>query len=60
MDPYAFQDWLEALEDYLEWIGVSPNPKVRFVKMMLKGEARIWWHIVEECHHRLRLPPISD
>jgi hypothetical protein len=27
---------------------------------MLKGEARIWWHSIEEYHHHLRLPPISD
>jgi hypothetical protein len=59
-DPYAFQDWLDALEDYLEWIGISPNRKVCFVKMMLKGEARVWWHSVAKYHHRLRLPPISD
>jgi hypothetical protein len=59
-DPYAFQDWLDALEDYLEWIGAPPNRKVRFVKMMLKNEARIWWRSVEEYHHHLCLPPISD
>jgi hypothetical protein len=23
-DPYAFQDWSIALEDYLEWVGLSP------------------------------------
>ena len=41
-DPYAFQDWLIALEDYLEWIGLSLDRKVRFVKMKLKGQAHVW------------------
>jgi hypothetical protein len=59
-DPYAFQDWLIALEDYLEWIGLSPDRKVRFVKMKLKGQARVWWQREEEYLHRLRLPPISE
>jgi len=59
-DPRAFQDWLDALEDFFGWIGSSPNRKVHFVKMALKGEAYEWWHSVEEYHHRLRLPPIAD
>jgi hypothetical protein len=59
-DPYAFQDWLIALEDYLEWIGLSPDRKVCFVKMKLKGQARIWWQREEEYLHCLRLPPISE
>lgn len=24
-DLYAFEDWLDALGDYLEWIGAPPN-----------------------------------
>jgi hypothetical protein len=59
-DPQAFQDWLDALEDFLEWIGISPNRKVHSVKNALKGEAHDWWHSVEEYHYRLRLPPITD
>jgi hypothetical protein len=58
-DPYAFQDWLIALEEYLEWIGLSPDRKVRFVKMKLKGQAHVWWQREEEYLHRLCLPPIS-
>lgn len=59
-DPRAFQDWLNALEDFLERIGISPNRKVRFVKNALKGEAHDWWHSVEEYHHRLLLPRMTD
>jgi len=39
---------------------ISPNRKVRFVKMTLKGEAHIWWQSVEEHLHQLCQPPISD
>jgi hypothetical protein len=60
LDPYAFQDWLTALEDYFDWFGLSLDRKVRFVKMKFKGQARVWWHSVKEYLHRLRFPPISD
>jgi hypothetical protein len=60
LDPYAFQDCLTALEDYFDGFGLSPDRKVRFVKMKLKGQAHVWWHSVEEYLHRLRLPPITD
>jgi hypothetical protein len=60
LDPHAFQDWVTSLEDYFEWFNLSSDRQVRFVKMKLKGQARIWWHSVEECLHRLRQPPISD
>lgn len=60
LNPYAFQDWLTALEDYFDWFGLSPYRKVHFVKMKLKGQACVWWHSVEEYLHRLRLPPITD
>jgi len=59
-DPYAFQDWSIALEDYLEWVGLSPYRNVYIVKMKLMGQTRVLWESVEECHHCLRLPPISD
>jgi hypothetical protein len=60
LDPHAFQDWLTSLEDYFNWYSLSPDRKVRLVKMKLKGQARMWWDRVEEYHHRLRLPPIND
>jgi hypothetical protein len=60
LDPYTFQDWFTALEYYFDWFGLSPYCKVRFVKMKLKGQARVWWHSVEEYLHRLRLAPISE
>jgi hypothetical protein len=60
MDPYAFRDWLTSLDDYFEWFNLTSERKVRFVKMKLKGQARVWWHSVEEQLHRLRRAPILD
>jgi hypothetical protein len=48
LDPYTFQDWLTSLEDYFEWFGLAAERKVRFVKMKLKGQARVWWQSVED------------
>lgn len=60
LDPHAFQDWITSLEDYFEWYRLPPNTKVRFVKMKLKGQARIWWSSVEEQLHRARQCPITE
>jgi len=60
LDPYAFQDWLTSLEDYFEWFSLAPERQVRFAKMKLKGQARVWWQSVEEHLNRLRQPPIAD
>jgi len=50
LDPHAFQDWVTSLKDYFGWLNLPP---IRFLKMKLKGQARVWWHNVEEHLHRL-------
>lgn len=40
-DPDAFHDWMVSLEDYFEWFAVPANRRVRFVKLKLKGVARM-------------------
>lgn len=60
LDPYAFQDWITFLEDYFNWFSLAANRRVRFVKMKLKGHARVWWQSVEEHLHCLQKPPITD
>jgi hypothetical protein len=59
-EPHTFQDWLTSLKDYFDWSGLSLDRQVRFAKMKLKGQARVWWHSVEERLHRLKQPPITD
>jgi hypothetical protein len=54
LDPYAFQDWITSLEDYFDWFGLAAERTVRFVKMKLKGQARVWWQSVEDQLYRLR------
>jgi hypothetical protein len=60
LEPHIFQDWLTSLEDYLDWSGLSLDSQVRFAKMKLKGQARVWWHSVEERLHWLKQPPITE
>jgi hypothetical protein len=60
LEPDVFQDWVTSLEDYFDWSGLSLDRRVRFAKMKLKGQARVWWNSVEERLHRLKQPPITD
>lgn len=60
LDPYAFQDWITALEDYFDWFGLFAERKVHFVRMKMKGQLSVWWQSVEEQLHRLHQPPILD
>ncbi|KAL5834280.1 hypothetical protein ACOSQ4_013777 [Xanthoceras sorbifolium] len=43
LDPDTFDYWIMALEDYFDWFTVPKNRKVQFVKLKLKGPARLWW-----------------
>lgn len=60
LDPDAFHDWITALEDYFDWFAVPGDRKVRFVRLKLKGPARVWWSSVEERLRRTRQAPITD
>ena len=60
LEPHAFEDWLTAIEDYLDRFTVSEDRKVRYIRMKLKGHARAWWESVEEQLRRTRRPPISN
>jgi hypothetical protein len=59
LEPHAFEDWLIAIEDYFDWFVVSEERKVRYIRMKLKGYARVWWGSVEEQLRRTQRPPIS-
>jgi len=60
LEPHAFEDWLTAIEDYFDWFAVSEDRKVRYIRMKLKGHARVWWGSVEEQLRRTQRPPISN
>jgi len=59
LEPHAFEDWLTAIEDYFDWFVVLEEQKVRYIKMKLKGHARVWWGSVEEQLRQTQCPPIS-
>jgi hypothetical protein len=59
LEPHAFEDWLTAIEDYFDWFAVLEERKVRYIRMKLKGHARVWWGSVEEQLRRTQRPPIS-
>jgi len=59
LEPHAFEDWLTAIEDYFDWFAVSEERKVQYIKMKLKGHARVWWGSVEEKLRRTQHPSIS-
>jgi hypothetical protein len=48
------------MKDYFEWYHLPPDTKIRFVKMKLKGQARMWWNSVEEQLHRSHQRPILE
>jgi hypothetical protein len=60
LEPDLVQVWIMAVEDYFEWLRLSLDRQVRFVKMKLKNQARVWWHSVEEHLRRLKQPAIID
>ncbi|KAL5760092.1 hypothetical protein ACOSQ2_018930 [Xanthoceras sorbifolium] len=60
LDPNAFHDWITTLEDYFDWFSVPEDRKVRFVKLKLKGSARVRWSSIEERLRRTRQAPITE
>lgn len=47
VDPKPFNDWLADMDHYFEWYEMSEHRWVRFSKMKLVGEAKIYWINVE-------------
>ena len=42
-DPTKFLDWLAEMEYYFEWYGVYNERRVRFAKIKLLGQAKLYW-----------------
>ena len=47
IDPRAYSDWESDIDHYFEWYEMSDERKVRFAKMKLVGQARLYWVEVE-------------
>jgi len=48
------------MDRFFEWHNLSDNRKVRFAKMKLIDEAKIYWRDVEDCLEMRGKPPITD
>jgi len=48
------------MDRFFEWNNLSNNRKVRFAKMKLIDEAKIYWRDVEDCLEMRGKPPITD
>ena len=43
LDPTKFLDWLADMDHYFEWYDMSEERRVRFAKMKLVGQAKLYW-----------------
>ncbi|KAK8951621.1 hypothetical protein KSP39_PZI004098 [Platanthera zijinensis] len=59
LDPKAFSDWLLDMDHYFEWYDMSDERCVRFAKMKLTGQAKVFWISVERALGRDGYYPIA-
>ncbi|KAK8923695.1 hypothetical protein KSP39_PZI019139 [Platanthera zijinensis] len=59
LDPKAFSDWLLDMDHYFEWYDMSDERCVRFAKMKLVGQAKVFWISVERALERDGCYPIT-
>ena len=43
MDPTKFMDWLANMDHYFEWYDMSEERRVRFAKIKLVDQAKLYW-----------------
>ena len=60
LDPTKFIDWLADMDHYFEWYEMSDERRVRFAKMKLVSQAKLYWTNYERLMTRgHRVPVIS-
>ena len=59
MDVKVFTDCITALEDYFEWYNMEEDKRVSFVKMKMKGAARVWWRGIDDKNANYGRRPIK-
>ena len=42
-NPKAFIDWVHEMNQFFEWYKLSDDRKVRFAKLKLIGQAKLFW-----------------
>lgn len=58
-NPIVFVDWLDCLEDYFEFYGMTDTHRIRFAKMKLIGSAKKYWQNVTRDIELAREPRIT-
>ena len=43
MDPTKFLDWLADMDHYFAWYDMSEERQVKFAKIKLVGQAKLYW-----------------
>ena len=47
LDPKAFTDWVREMDQFFEWYKLSNDKKVRFAKLKLVGQDKLFWQSTE-------------
>ncbi|KAK4477808.1 hypothetical protein RD792_017070 [Penstemon davidsonii] len=59
LNPKVFLDWLSDMDHFFAWYDMSEARQVRFAKMKLVGQAKLYWINVERQLERAREEPIT-
>ena len=58
MDQTKFMDWLADMDHYFEWYNMSEERQVRFAKIKLVGQAKLYWTNHEHLMTRENCAPV--
>ena len=59
IDPKPYSDWESDMDHYFEWYDMSEERRIRFAKMKLVSQARLYWSDVEHKLHQRRWESIG-
>ena len=60
MDPTKFMDWLPDMDHYFEWYDMSEERRVRFAKIKLLSQVKLFWTKYEHMMIRKNRAPIIN
>ncbi|KAK8951705.1 hypothetical protein KSP39_PZI004648 [Platanthera zijinensis] len=59
LDPKAFSDWILDMDHFFDWYEMTDERRVRFARMKLVGQAKMFWISVERSLEREGYYPIT-
>ena len=60
MDPTKFLDWLADMDHYFEWYNMSEERRVRFAKIKLLRQTKLYWTNYERLMARENCAPLIN